>query len=226
MHKLLVIEDEAKTAQSVKQGLEEHQFQVDIAFDGGMGKKMALRNKYDLIISDIIMPGKNGIDLCRELREEHVQTPILMLTALGTVADKLEGFDSGADDYLPKPFEFQELLARIKALLKRNPRIVQEAHELSFADLILNLDTKKAVRSNKEIELTAKEFALLHYFILHKGRVLSKAEIAQHVWGVDFDTGTNVVEVYVNYLRKKIDKDFSPKLIHTRFGMGYIMKEK
>lgn len=226
MQRLLIIEDEVKTAQSVKQGLEEHYYKVDVAYDGGMGKKMALRNKYDLIISDIILPVKNGIELCRELRNENVQTPILMLTALGTVADKLEGFDSGADDYLAKPFEFQELLARIRALLKRNPQIAQEARLLTIADLELNLDTKKARRNEKEISLTAKEFALLQYLILHKGRVLSKVEIAQHVWGIDFDTGTNVVEVYVNYVRKKIDKDFSTKLIHTQFGMGYIMKEK
>jgi two-component system copper resistance phosphate regulon response regulator CusR len=226
MQKILVIEDEVKTAQSIRQGLEEHQFHVDIAYDGIMGKRMALRNKYDMIITDIIMPGKNGIDLCRELRKENLQAPILMLTALGTIADKLEGFDSGADDYLAKPFEFKELLARIKALLKRNPQILQESHHLTYADLELNLDTKKAVRNGKEIDLTAKEFALLHYFILNKGRVLSKVEIAQHVWGIDFDTGTNVVEVYVNYLRKKIDKDFASKLIHTQFGMGYIMKEK
>jgi two-component system copper resistance phosphate regulon response regulator CusR len=226
MQKILVIEDEVKTAQSIRQGLEEHQFHIDVAYDGIMGKRMALRNNYDMIISDIIMPGKNGIDLCRELRKENLQTPILMLTALGTIADKLEGFDSGADDYLAKPFEFQELLARIKALLKRNPQILQESHLLRYADLELNLDTKKAGRNGKEIDLTAKEFALLRYFILNKGRVLSKVEIAQHVWGIDFDTGTNVVEVYVNYLRKKIDKGFSSKLIHTQFGMGYIMKEK
>lgn len=226
MKRLLVIEDEVKTARSVRQGLEEHQYQVELAFDGETGKKMATRNKYDLIISDIIMPGINGIELCRQLRDANVQTPILMLTALGTVADKLEGFDSGADDYLAKPFEFQELLARIKALLKRNPQIDQEPHVLTIADLELNLDTKRACRGGREIELTAKEFALLEFFISNKGRVLSKTEIAERVWGIDFDTGTNIVEVYVNYLRRKVDKDFSPKLIHTQFGMGYILKEK
>ncbi len=226
MKRLLVIEDEVKTARSVRQGLEEHQYQVELAFDGETGMKMAMRNKYDLIISDIIMPGINGIELCRQLRDANVQTPILMLTALGTVADKLEGFDSGADDYLAKPFEFQELLARIKALLKRNPQIDQEPHVLAIADLELNLGTKRACRGGREIELTAKEFALLEFFISNKGRVLSKIEIAERVWGIDFDTGTNIVEVYVNYLRKKVDKDFSPKLIHTQFGMGYILKEK
>jgi DNA-binding response OmpR family regulator len=149
-----------------------------------------------------------------------------MLTALGTLDDQLQGFDSGADDYLPKPFEFKELLVRILALLKRNPHKVKENKTLSFADLELNLDTRKAKRNNTEIDLTAKEFALLEYFIRNKGRVLSKSEIAERVWGIDFDTGTNVIEVYVNYLRKKIDRDFPEKLIHTQFGMGYIMKQK
>jgi two-component system copper resistance phosphate regulon response regulator CusR len=226
MQRLLIIEDEVKTARSIKQGLEEHHYDVELAYDGDVGAKMAMRGNYDLIVSDIILPGLNGIEICKQLRAAQIQTPVLMLTALGTVADKVEGFDSGADDYLSKPFEFQELLVRIRALLKRNPQIVQPHRVLTIADLTLNLDTKKADRSGTEIELTAKEFALLEYFILHKNRVLSKVEIAEHVWGIDFDTGTNVIEVYVNYLRKKIDKNFSPKLIHTQFGMGYIMKEK
>jgi len=226
MQRLLIIEDEVKTARSVKQGLEEHNYHVEVAYDGNVGSKMAMRGNYDLIISDIILPGINGIELCKQLRLANVQTPVLMLTALGTIADKVEGFDSGADDYLPKPFEFQELLARIKALLKRSPKIISPSRELSIADLTLNLETKKAAREGVEIELTAKEFALLEYFIQNKNRVLSKVEIADHVWGIDFDTGTNVIEVYVNYLRKKIDRDFEHKLIHTQFGMGYIMKEK
>lgn len=226
MQRLLIIEDEVKTARSVKQGLEEHNYHVEVAYDGNVGSKMALRGNYDLIISDIVLPGLNGIEICKQLRLAHVETPVLMLTALGTITDKLEGFDSGADDYLAKPFEFQELLARIKALLKRNPQIVSPARELHIADLILNMETKKAVRAGIEIDLTAKEFALLEYFISNKNRVLSKVEIADHVWGIDFDTGTNVIEVYVNYLRKKIDRDFDDKLIHTQFGMGYIMKEK
>lgn len=225
MQKLLVIEDEVKTARSVKQGLEEHNYLVEVAYDGTSGSKMALRGNYDLIISDVVLPGMSGTEICKQLRLAHVQTPVLMLTALGTIADKLEGFDSGADDYLAKPFEFQELLARIKALLKRNPKITSPPRKLCIADLVLNLETKKAVRSSFEIDLTAKEFALLEYFILNKNRVLSKVEIADHVWGIDFDTGTNVIEVYVNYLRKKIDRDFEHKLIHTQFGMGYIMKE-
>ncbi len=226
MQRLLIIEDEIKTAQSIKQGLEEHQYKVELANNGTLGKEMAMLNKHDLIITDIILPGINGIDLCRQLREAKILTPILMLTALSTVDDKVEGFNSGADDYLAKPFEFKELLARIRALLKRNPQSFSQENVLSIADMELNLDTKKAWRNGKEIDLTAREFALLEYFIRNKGRVISKTEIAEQVWGIGFDTGTNVVEVYINYVRKKIDKDFPKKLIHTQFGMGYIMKEK
>lgn len=226
MQRLLIVEDEIKTAESLRQGLEELYYMVDVANDGLVAKKMAVRNTYDLIISDIVLPGLSGIELCAQLRKAKIETPILMLTALGTLDDKLQGFDSGADDYLPKPFEFKELLVRIRALLKRNPHTIKENNILSFADLELNLDTRKAKRNNTEIDLTAKEFALLEYFIRNKGRVLSKSEIAERVWGIDFDTGTNVIEVYVNYLRKKIDRDFPEKLIHTQFGMGYIMKQK
>lgn len=226
MQRILVIEDEIKTADSLRQGLGENHYEVEVAYDGTTGRKAALKNQFDLIITDIVLPGINGIELCRELRAAQVETPILMLTALGTLDNKVEGFDSGADDYLPKPFEFKELLARIRALLKRNPHTQKMAHRIGLADLELNLDTRKARRQGTEIDLTAKEFALLEYFIRNSGRVLSKNEIADRVWGIDFDTGTNVVEVYINYLRKKIDRDFPQKLIHTAFGMGYIMKEK
>jgi DNA-binding response OmpR family regulator len=226
VHRILVIEDEVKTAKSIRQGLEEHSFQVEIAYDGQTGLKLALEGNHDLIITDIILPHMNGIELCRKIREEKIQKPILMLTALGGITDKVEGFGSGADDYLPKPFEFLELVVRVRALLKRSQNISRAARVLSIANLELNLDTKKASRDGTEIELTAKEFALLEYFIHNRNRVLSKIEIAEHVWGIDFDTGTNVIEVYVNYLRKKIDRDFTPKLIHTQFGMGYIMNEK
>lgn len=226
MQRILVIEDEVKTAKSIRQGLEEHSYHVEIAYDGQTGLQLALGENYDLIITDIILPHVNGIELCRKVREEKIQTPILMLTALGGLTDKVEGFDSGADDYLAKPFEFLELLVRIRALLKRSHTAAKAARVLSIANLELNLDTKKASRDGTEIELTAKEFALLEYFIHNQNRVLSKVEIAEHVWGIDFDTGTNVIEVYVNYLRKKIDRDFTPKLIHTQFGMGYIMNER
>lgn len=221
---LLLIEDEPKTLQSLKQGLEENGYQVDVAYDGLIGKQLAIRNSYHLIISDIIVPGINGIELCRELRNMGNQTPILMLTALGTTDDKVVGFDAGADDYLVKPFEFKEFLARVRALTKRGGIVNQTALTIRFADLEVNMDAKTVFRSNKKIELTAREFNLLVYLIRNQGRVVSKAEIAEQVWDIDFDTGTNIIEVYVNYLRKKIDKEFEVKLIHTQFGMGYVLK--
>lgn len=226
MQRLLVIEDELKTAASLRRGLVENHYDVKVVHDGLEGKELALNEYFDLIVTDIMLPGINGIELCRQLRTAHVETPILMLTALGTLDNKVEGFDSGADDYLPKPFEFKELILRIRALLKRNPQVNKSPHVMRISDLELNLDTKKARRGATEIDLTAREFALLEYFIRNSGRVLSKNEIADQVWGIDFDTGTNVVEVYINYLRKKIDRDFPHKLIHTQFGMGYILKEK
>jgi two-component system, OmpR family, copper resistance phosphate regulon response regulator CusR len=223
---LLLIEDEPKTVQSLKQGLEENGYQVDVAYDGLIGKQLAMRNNYHLIVSDIIIPGLNGIELCRELRDQGKQTPILMLTALGTTDDKVQGFDAGADDYLVKPFEFKEFLARVRALTKRGGVVNQTAQTLRFADLEVNMDAKTVFRYGKKIELTAREFNLLVYLIRNQGRVVSKAEIAEQVWDIDFDTGTNIIEVYVNYLRKKIDRDFEPKLIHTQFGMGYVLKSE
>jgi two-component system, OmpR family, copper resistance phosphate regulon response regulator CusR len=222
--KLLLIEDEPKTLQSLKQGLEENGFEVDVAYDGLIGLQIASRNTYQLIISDIIIPGINGVELCRELRRLGNQTPILMLTALGTTDDKVTGFDAGADDYLVKPFEFKELMARVRALTKRGGNVTQTAKTLRFADLEINLDAKTVHRSGTKIDLTAREFNLLVYLIRNQGRVVSKAEIAEQVWEIDFDSGTNIIEVYVNYLRKKIDRDFPTKLIHTQFGMGYVLK--
>lgn len=222
--KLLLIEDEPKTVQSIKQGLEENGYEVDIAYDGLIGKQLAKNNSYQLIISDIIIPGINGIELCRELRSAGDETPILMLTALGSTDDKVTGLDAGADDYLVKPFEFKELLARVRALTKRGSSISQTAQILRFADLEVSMDAKTVHRSGNKINLTAREFNLLVYLIRNQGRVISKVEIAEHVWDIGFDTGTNVIEVYVNYLRKKIDKDYPVKLIHTQFGMGYVMK--
>ncbi len=222
--KLLLIEDEPKTLQSLKQGLEENGYEVDIAYDGSIGLQLARRNTYQLIISDIIIPGINGLELCRELRTFDSHTPVLMLTALGTTDDKVTGFDAGADDYLVKPFEFKELLARIRALTKRATSLSQTAQVLRFADLEVNLDAKTVFRSGIKIELTAREFNLLVYLIRNQGRVVSKAEIAEQVWEIDFDTGTNIIEVYVNYLRKKVDRDFPVRLIHTQFGMGYVLK--
>lgn len=222
--KILVIEDEVRTIQLIRQGLEEQQWEVDIAYDGAMGFQLATRQVYALIISDIILPGMNGLELCRKLRKVGVSSPILLLTALGTTDDKIEGLDAGADDYLAKPFEFKELMARVRALTRRNIGIIHTANSLKVADLEMDLDTKTVIRAGQEITLTAKEFGLLEYFIRNQGRVISKAELAEKIWDVTFDTGTNVIEVYVNFLRKKIDKDFEPKLLHTQIGMGYVLK--
>ena len=224
--KILVIEDEPKVVAFLKKGLEEHGYDVEVAYDGYMGEKLALKNDKDLIILDIIIPHINGIDLCKTLRDKNIQTPILMLTALGTTDDKVEGFDAGADDYLVKPFEFKELIARIKALTKRSLGIIQNSKTLKIAGLELDLNKKTAKREEKIIELTAKEFSLLEYFMRNKGKVVSRTDISEKVWDIDFDTGTNIVDVYVNILRKKIDKDFNSKLIHTRIGMGYIFDEE
>lgn len=223
--KILVIEDEPRTANSIKQVLEDNNFAVDLAYDGQIGQKLALREEYDLIISDIILPYINGLELCKSIREHGIEVPVLMLTALGTADDKVSGLDSGADDYLVKPFEFKELLARVRALLRRTMATTSHANILRFSDIEMNLESKEVMRSNKKIDLTPKEFALMEYLIRNHGKVVSKAEIAEKVWEINFDTGTNVIEVYVNYLRKKIDRDFPQKLIHTQFGMGYILKE-
>ncbi|MBD2701159.1 response regulator transcription factor [Spirosoma sp. BT702] len=222
--KILLIEDEVKTLQSIRQGLEEHQWDVDIAYDGNMGFQLATRSSYALIISDIILPGLNGLELCRKLREANVATPILMLTALSTTDDKIVGLDAGADDYLVKPFEFGELMARVRALTRRSSGLVQSTNLLKIADLELNPDTKQVIRAGKEITLTAKEFQLLEYFLRNQGRVISKVELAERLWDLTFDTGTNIIEVYINFLRKKVDKDFEPKLLHTQIGMGYVVK--
>ena len=223
--KILLIEDEVKTSQALKSGLQENGFEVHVAFDGQTALTYGMKNAYSVIVSDIIIPRMNGLELCAKLREGGVMTPILMLTALGTLEDKLTGFDKGADDYLVKPFEFQELLARINALIKRHSGDVITGNYLACADLRLNLDTKTASRGGKKISLTAKEFALIEYLLINKNRVVSKTVIAEKVWDISFDRGTNVIEVYVNYLRNKIDKDFENKLIHTVHGLGYVLKE-
>lgn len=224
--KLLIVEDEPKTLQALQQGLEESQFEVDIAYDGLIAKRLALKNNYAAIITDLILPGLNGYELCRQLRAEGLTTPILMLTALGETDDKIMGFDAGADQYLTKPFQFAELLARVRALTKRGTQVAMTAQTLRYGGIEMDLDAKTVTRDGKPIDLTAREFALLEFLMRNQGRVLSKPTIAEHVWDINFDTGTNVVEVYINYLRKKIDKDFSNKLIHTQFGMGYMFKEE
>lgn len=226
MIKILLIEDEPKTVQSLKQGLEENHYTVDVAYDGLMGKQLATRTPYQLIISDIIIPGMNGLELCKSLRAEGIQTPILMLTALSTTDDKLVGFEAGADDYLAKPFDFKEFLARVKALIKRSNQTMIEAQVLKFADLELDLTSKIVTRSGQKINLTAKEFQLMEYFLRNQEKVISKAEIAENIWEVEDEGSSNLIEVYVNYLRKKIDKGFPSKLIHTQFGMGYILRQE
>ena len=220
--KILIIEDEPKVVTFLQQGLEESGYEVDVAFDGSMGEKLARKGIYDLIILDLIIPGINGIEVCKRIRENGFDTPILMLTALGTTDDKLEGFNAGADDYLVKPFAFKELVARIHALTKRSSGVMHTTGTLKAGDLELDLNKKIARREGRSIELTAKEFALLEYFMHNKGKVLSRADISEKVWEISFDTGTNVVDVYVNILRRKIEKGFGSKLIHTRIGMGYI----
>jgi len=222
---ILIIEDDQRISELIQRGLGEHGFVTSLAYDGLLGKKLALQNNYDLIIMDIIIPKINGLDLCKQIREYRPDTPIIMLTALGTTDDKVEGFDAGADDYLVKPFEMRELLVRIRALLKRHNKTANNSGNiLKYADLEINLHTKIVKRNGIEINLTPKEFNLLEYMMQNPERVLSRAEIAEKVWNTHFDTGTNFIDVYINYLRKKIDKGFEKKLIHTKSGMGFILK--
>lgn len=223
---ILLVEDEIKVAAFIKKGLEKQFFTVEVATDGREGKQFFDEHTYDLIILDVNLPYMDGVELANYIRIKDAQIPILMLTALDTTADKLAGFDAGVDDYLVKPFDFMELIARLKALLKRAIKTAEPANILRVADLELDLDQKLARRNGQTIELTAKEFALLEYLMRNRGRVVSKVDIASRVWDIDFDTGTNFIEVYINYLRKKIDKDTSNKLIHTVVGMGYTLKEK
>lgn len=223
--KVLVVEDEPKVAHFIKTGLEEKGFEVDVAFDGQTGESLARNNVYDIIIMDVIMPFVNGIELCKRLRLRNIETPILMLTALSSTEDKVSGFDAGADDYLVKPFEFNELVVRVVALTKRASAPLKKTNTLAAGPLILDMDKKIAIRENLNIDLTSKEYQLLEFLMRNKGRVVSRSEIAEKVWDIRFDTGTNVVDVYINILRKKIDKNFENKLIHTRIGMGYILED-
>jgi DNA-binding response OmpR family regulator len=222
--KLLVVEDEPKVASFLKQGLEEQQNEVTLVFDGFAAKKTALENKFDAIILDVMIPHKNGIEVAKELRGSNLKTPILMLTALGSVDEKVIGLDAGADDYLVKPFDFKELLARLRVLTKRNSEQPASPKILVIEDLELDLDRKVARRGGQVIDLTAKEYSLLEYLIRNKNRVISRTEILEKVWSAGFDSTTNVIDVYINFLRKKIDKGFDTKIIHTTVGMGYIIK--
>lgn len=224
--KLLLVEDEVKIALTLKKGLEEQGYQIDLAYDGFEGTQKFELNKYDLILLDINLPKRNGHDLCKLIRTKNDLIPIIMLTAFNTMDSKLKGFDYGADDYISKPFEFKELVARIRALLKRaNKLYVKEIEILKLGDLEMNMESREVRRGDVFINLTVKEFQLLEYFLRNINKVLFRAEIAKKVWDIDFDTQTNVIDVYVNYLRNKIDKEFSTKLLHTQIGSGYILKK-
>ncbi len=223
--KILLVEDDQKVASFIRRGLTENDIHVDVASDGIAGEIMANDNPYDLIILDILLPKISGLGLCRKIRSIDNRTPILLLTALGTTDDKVTGLNAGADDYLVKPFEFRELLARINALTRRSFDISSNTL-LEFADLSINLAAKSVKRGEKEIKLTAREFSLLVFLLRNKGRVISRNEIEEHIWGTTFKRESNVVDVYINFLRKKLDKDFDTKLIHTIIGTGYIIKLK
>ena len=224
---ILIVEDEQKVANFIKKGLETQSFEALIAEDGQTAINTFSKHTFDLVILDIGLPGISGLEVCAKIRESNTQVPILMLTALGSMADKLSGFEVGTDDYLVKPFDFMELLVRVKALLKRStPSSTSPNEILKVADLELDLAQKLAFRGGRQIELTAKEYSLLEYLMRNRGRVISKVDIAENVWDINFDTGTNFIEVYINYLRNKVDKGFENKLIHTVVGMGYVLKAK
>jgi heavy metal response regulator len=217
--RILVVEDERRIAAFVKRGLEEEHYAVDVAYDGEEALDWAAMVDYDLIVLDVLLPKKDGIQVCRELRERASQVPVLMLTARDAVEDRVRGLDSGADDYLVKPFAFQELLARIRALLRRQSEV--KTTQLQVADLVLDTVTHRATRAGRVIELTAREYALLEFLMRHPRQVLSRTQIAEHVWDYDFFSTSNVVDVYIGYLRRKIDRDFGVKLIQTVRGAGY-----
>ncbi|SOD78879.1 response regulator transcription factor [Spirosoma fluviale] len=223
---LLVVEDETKVALFIKKGLETQSFTVTLAADGREGKRLIGSERFDLAILDVNLPFVSGLELAEYIRTKNVQLPILMLTALDSTTDKLMGFEAGADDYLAKPFDFLELVARVRALLRRSAPPEESQPILRLADLELDRQQKVARRAGRTIDLTVREFALLDYLLRNQGRVVSRVDIAEQVWDVGFDTGTNVIDVYVNYLRNKIDKGEPVKLIHTVVGFGYVLKEK
>lgn len=223
--KILVVEDEPKISKMIQRGLERSGFTIETAFDGMIGKSMALSSTYNLIILDINIPYINGIDLCKQIRDYNKNIPILFLTAFGTLDFKEKGFNAGADDYLQKPFEFKELLLRINALLKRATHSPLPSNIISIADLEINRESKTVIRNGITIELTSKEYLLLEFLVINKGKVVSRVDIAEKIWDRTFDSGTNIIDVYINILRKKIDKDSPVKLIHTKINLGYFLKE-
>lgn len=220
--RILLVEDEEKVASFIERGLKEEHYAVDIAYDGNKAHFLAEVNPYDLIILDIMLPEKDGITLCQEIRNKKIDVPILLLTAKSSVKDKVVGLGAGADDYLAKPFEFEELTARIQALIRR--KHFAQTSLLKVEDLELDQSTHRVTRASKDIVLTSKEFALLQYLMLHTGQVVTRTMISEHVWNESFDTFTNVIDVYINYLRNKIDKGFKKQLLHTLRGTGYTLK--
>lgn len=229
MKKILLVEDEINVVSFIKKGLTEENFEVSVALDGNSGILMASDNDFDLIILDIMLPDTNGIEVCKILRNKNIQTPILFLTALNTADNIALGLNSGADDYLAKPFKFIELVARIKALLRRSTsaggEIKNKDNIFTIANLKMDDDAKTVERSGELISLTATEYRLLFTLIKNKGRVLSRVDLLESAWDINFNLATNVVDVYINYLRKKIDSNYEPKLVHTVIGMGYVLKE-
>ncbi|MEY8758174.1 response regulator transcription factor [Chryseobacterium tongliaoense] len=234
MKKIILIEDETSVVSFIKKGLQENSYEVSVAFDGRTGVQLVQSNDFDLVVLDIMLPEMNGLDVCKEIRKTNKHVPILFLTALGTSENIVLGLESGGDDYLVKPFKFIELVARVKSLLRRSnnnpaqeiaePEIDNE-HVFQFSDLMVNNYTKKVTRAGEEVSLTSTEYKLLMYFLTNPEKVISRAEILDAVWGVNYELGTNVVDVYVNYLRKKLDQQEDNKLIHTVIGMGYVLKK-
>jgi two-component system copper resistance phosphate regulon response regulator CusR len=222
---LLLAEDEVSVSTFIKKGFESEGYILEIAFDGTMARSLFVKKDFDLAILDVNLPLYNGFQLCQEFKKERPQMPIIFLTALDSLDDKIAGFESGADDYLVKPFEFQELLLRTKALIRRSGTRASTERKIVIGDLEMETSGKVVTRSGKRIELTAREFALLEYLMINKGRVVSRVDIAEKVWDLNFDTSTNVIDVYINYLRKKVDKDHQNKLLHTVVGMGYTIRE-
>ena len=222
--KILLVEDDPKISSFVKIGLESNDFMVDVAYDSPIGEKLALTKKYDVIILDVVIPGISGFELCKNIRNKSILTPIIMLTSLDSVEDKVQGFDCGADDYLIKPFNFQELMARIKALNRRNRDAIVKP-VVRVAGLEVDSIARKVKRDGKPINLTATEYKILELLIENKGKVFDRILIAEKVWGFSFNSGTNIIDVHINSLRKKIDKDFNTKLIHTRKGFGYVLSD-
>lgn len=224
-HKVLIVEDEPKVAQFIKKGLEENNFKAEIASNGKIALEVISKTTFDIIILDLNLPIVSGMDVCAHIRSTNQQLPILILTAMGSTENKLNGFDNGADDYLVKPFEFRELLARIRVLIKRQNEFLNSSKILRVADLELHLENKTVKRNGQLIELTLKEYSLLELLMRQPNKIVSRAEIADKIWDINFDTGTNVIDVYINFLRKKIDKNYAVKLIHTHIGMGYTLKD-